>query len=73
MTTHALVLKTFPAGSPRGSWPTEEFAARLREHGRGAEVVMDLVEDSFLVVEAAPPLAPQDTSGHEVSRLGSVA
>ncbi|MFJ4336430.1 MULTISPECIES: hypothetical protein [unclassified Streptomyces] len=72
MTTHALVLKTFPAGSPRGSWPAEEFAARLREQGRGAEVVMDLAADSFLVVEASPP-APWNTSGHEAPRLEAAA
>ncbi|MEV8129013.1 hypothetical protein AB0P07_34020 [Streptomyces sp. NPDC085944] len=70
--THALVLKTFPAGSPRGSWPAEEFAARLREHGRGAEVVMDLTADAFLVVEASPR-ARSDTSGHEAPALGAVA
>lgn len=39
------VLATFPAGSPRGSWPAEEFAAR-----EGATVVMDLASDSYLVV-----------------------
>ncbi|WP_409235649.1 hypothetical protein [Streptomyces sp. PA5.6] len=47
---HAQVLGTFPAGSPRGSWPAEELAARLRSQGRAAEVVMDLATDSFLVV-----------------------
>ncbi|MEU0477293.1 hypothetical protein ACFW5S_31105 [Streptomyces olivaceus] len=70
--THALVLKTFPAGSPRGSWPAEEFAARLREHGRGVEVLMDLDADAFLVVEASS-LAPSDTSGHEAPVLRAVA
>ncbi|MEV8123809.1 hypothetical protein AB0P07_06765 [Streptomyces sp. NPDC085944] len=70
--THALVLKTFPAGSPRGSWPAEEFAARVREHGRGAEVVMDLAADAFLAVETSP-FAPSDTSGHEAPALGAVA
>ncbi|MFI7316713.1 hypothetical protein [Streptomyces venezuelae] len=47
---HAQVLGTFPAGSPRGSWPAEELAARLRSQGRAAEVVMDLATDAFLVV-----------------------
>ncbi|MFK4066297.1 hypothetical protein [Streptomyces sp. NPDC029674] len=47
---HAQVLGRFPAGSPRGSWPAEELAARLRSQGRAAEVVMDLATDAFLVV-----------------------
>lgn len=45
------VLKHFPAGGPRGSWPAEEYAAREREAGRpDAEVVMDLASDQFWVV-----------------------
>jgi hypothetical protein len=44
------VLETFPAGSPRGSWPAEEFAADRRAAGQPAEVVMDLRTDSFLVI-----------------------
>ncbi|WP_328430204.1 hypothetical protein [Streptomyces sp. NBC_00443] len=45
------VLERFPAGSPRGSWPAEEHAARLRDEGEpGATVVMDLQSDAFLVV-----------------------
>ncbi|MEU6121240.1 hypothetical protein [Streptomyces sp. NPDC047123] len=52
---HALILASFPAGSPRGSWPAEEFAARVRAQGQGAEVVMDLAADAFLVVDPAPP------------------
>ncbi|WP_338695438.1 hypothetical protein V2W30_09970 [Streptomyces sp. Q6] len=51
-----VVLQRFPAGGPRGSWPAEEFANRLRREGRRAEVVMDLATDAFLVIvrEAAP-------------------
>lgn len=47
------VLERFPAGSPRGSWPAEEFAAERRREGTAAEVVMDLPSDSYLVVAAA--------------------
>lgn len=44
------VLETFPAGSPRGSWPAEEFAAARRAEGIPTEVVMDLPTDTFLVI-----------------------
>lgn len=44
------VLEWFPAGSPRGSWPAEEFAADRRAAGQPAEVVMDLRTDQFLVI-----------------------
>ncbi|MEU6841524.1 hypothetical protein ABZ930_06570 [Streptomyces sp. NPDC046716] len=46
----AEVLRRFSAGAPRGSWPAEEYAARLRAQGRSARVVMDLETDAFLVV-----------------------
>ncbi|MFJ8199322.1 hypothetical protein [Streptomyces sp. NPDC096152] len=46
----AKVLERFPAGSPRGSWPAEEYAARRRAEGQPATVVMDLEQDAFLVV-----------------------
>jgi hypothetical protein len=46
------VIKRFPAGGPRGSWPAEEFAAQQRNAGIPAQVVMDLPSDSFLVVKA---------------------
>ncbi|MFI1166530.1 hypothetical protein ACH4UM_23740 [Streptomyces sp. NPDC020801] len=46
------VIERFPAGAPRGSWPAEEFAARLRRDGRTVDVVMDLKADAFLVIEA---------------------
>ncbi|GAA2425764.1 hypothetical protein GCM10010255_79860 [Streptomyces coeruleofuscus] len=46
----AKVLERFPAGSPRGSWPAEEYAARRRAEGEPATVVMDLESDAFLVV-----------------------
>ncbi|GHD85989.1 hypothetical protein GCM10010508_11730 [Streptomyces naganishii JCM 4654] len=49
----AKVLERFPAGSPRGSWPAEEYAARRRAEGQPATVVMDLREDAFLVVVPA--------------------
>ncbi|WP_460061294.1 hypothetical protein [Streptomyces sp. YKOK-I1] len=49
----ATVLERFPAGAPRGSWPAEEYAARLRAEGRPATVVMDLKSDAFLVVVPA--------------------
>ncbi|MDX3533776.1 hypothetical protein PV721_05230 [Streptomyces sp. MB09-01] len=44
------VLDSFPAGDPYGSWPAEEYAARCRERGQRATVVMDLDRDAFLVV-----------------------
>ncbi|MCL7429777.1 hypothetical protein [Streptomyces sp. YS415] len=44
------VLERFPAGSPRGSWPAEEYAAVQRAQGTDAQVVMDLPGDQFLVV-----------------------
>ncbi|MFE6484964.1 hypothetical protein ACFVGN_18780 [Streptomyces sp. NPDC057757] len=44
------MLKRFPAGGPRGSWPAEEFAQARRLEGQAAEVVMDLTSDAFLVV-----------------------
>ncbi|MEV0184982.1 hypothetical protein AB0I54_37740 [Streptomyces sp. NPDC050625] len=46
----AKVLKRFPAGAPRGSWPAEEYAAARRAEGECATVVMDLKSDAFLVV-----------------------
>ncbi|TXS79079.1 hypothetical protein EAO69_06355 [Streptomyces sp. me109] len=46
----AKVLERFPAGSPRGSWTAEEYAARRRTEGQPATVVMDLKSDAFLVV-----------------------
>ena len=49
----AKVLERFPAGSPRGSWPAEEYAARRRAEGEPATVVMDLKTDAFLVVVPA--------------------
>ncbi|MEW2609998.1 hypothetical protein AB0937_07245 [Streptomyces sp. NPDC047880] len=49
----AKVLERFPAGSPRGSWPAEEYAARRRAEGEPATVVMDLESDAFLVVVPA--------------------
>ncbi|MET9497519.1 hypothetical protein [Streptomyces sp. NPDC006552] len=45
-----VVLRRFPAGGPRGSWPAEEFARLRREEGQSAEVVMDLATDAFLVI-----------------------
>ncbi|MFF4138066.1 hypothetical protein ACFY1B_42830 [Streptomyces mirabilis] len=47
------VLERFPAGSPRGSWPAEEYAAAQRVQGTDAQVVMDLNSDQFLVVTNA--------------------
>ncbi|MYX22170.1 MULTISPECIES: hypothetical protein [unclassified Streptomyces] len=44
------VLKRFPAGHPRGSWPADEYAAAQRAQGTNARVVMDLTSDQFLVV-----------------------
>lgn len=49
------VLERFPAGSPRGSWPAEEYAAAQRAQGTDAQVVMDLGSDQFLVVTDATP------------------
>ncbi|GHH49946.1 hypothetical protein [Streptomyces candidus] len=51
------VLRRFPAGGPRGSWPAEEYAHARRTEGCPAEVVMDLDADAFLVVvaQAAAP------------------
>ncbi|MGA5364173.1 hypothetical protein [Streptomyces caniscabiei] len=49
------VLERFPAGSPRGSWPAEEYAAAQRAQGTNAQVVMDLGSDQFLVVTDATP------------------
>lgn len=48
------VLERFPAGSPRGSWPAEEYAADQRTQGIDAHVVMDLPADQFLVVTDTP-------------------
>lgn len=47
------VLERFPAGSPYGSWPAEQFARDRRTAGEPAEVVMDLHTDSFLVIVKA--------------------
>ncbi|GHF34505.1 hypothetical protein GCM10017776_61230 [Streptomyces griseoluteus] len=47
---NSTVLERFPAGSPRGSWPAEEYAAARRAEGEPATVVMDLNSDAFLVV-----------------------
>lgn len=47
------VLKAFPAGHPRGSWPAEEFAAKQRAKGRPVDVVQDFKADVFLVVTPA--------------------
>jgi hypothetical protein len=45
------VLKTFPAGHPRGKYPAEEYAAEKRGSGvPDAEVIMDLPSDQFQVV-----------------------
>ncbi|MFD9970746.1 hypothetical protein ACFWYA_21840 [Streptomyces sp. NPDC059011] len=49
------VVESFPAGGPRGSWPAEECAAKRREQGRCATVVMDLEGDACLVVEPPEP------------------
>ncbi|MFJ9037951.1 hypothetical protein ACIRF8_15330 [Streptomyces sp. NPDC102406] len=43
------ILRRFPAGAPRGSWPAEEFAARLRAEGQPVEVVLDFPSDDYLV------------------------
>ncbi|WP_189389064.1 hypothetical protein [Streptomyces sp. SDr-06] len=45
-----LVIESFPAGGPRGSWPAEEFARDRRKEGVKAEVVMDMDADAFLVI-----------------------
>lgn len=47
------VLERFPAGSPRGQFPAEEFAAQRRAEGQQAQVVMDIRSDAFLVVVPA--------------------
>ncbi|MEU6314491.1 hypothetical protein [Streptomyces sp. NPDC047014] len=52
------VLDSFPAGDPMGSRPAEEYAARCRERGEAATVVMDLATDSFLVVSPDAEPAP---------------
>jgi hypothetical protein len=44
------VVDRFQASHPRGSWPAEEKADRLRAQGQPATVVMDLPSDSFLVI-----------------------
>ncbi|MFI5808377.1 hypothetical protein [Streptomyces sp. NPDC051561] len=49
-TTQRTVLKRFPAGGPRGSWPADAYAAAQRDQGRDAHVLMDLDTDQFLVV-----------------------
>lgn len=48
--TARVILDSFPASHPRGSWPAEEAAQQLRLAGQPAEVVMDLKSDAFLVV-----------------------
>ncbi|MFI0236799.1 hypothetical protein [Streptomyces sp. NPDC016845] len=59
-----VVLRRFPAGGPRGSWPAEEFANLRRLEGQAAEVVMDLATDAFLViVRAAEPEAVPEPVG----------
>ncbi|MGW1949091.1 hypothetical protein ACWCRC_32810 [Streptomyces sp. NPDC001940] len=50
MAADRTILKSFPAGGPRGSWPAEEFADEQRRAGVPAEVVMDLAGDRFLVI-----------------------
>lgn len=52
-TVERTLLERFPAGSPRGSWPAEEFAAEQRRQGTPARVVMDLASDSYLVIVEA--------------------
>lgn len=47
------VLERFPAGSPRGSWPAEEFADARRAEGLTVEVVMNLATDTFDVKQVA--------------------
>ncbi|MET8474731.1 hypothetical protein ABZY90_31650 [Streptomyces sp. NPDC006422] len=53
-----VVLRRFPAGGPRGSWPAEEYANRRRQEGQPAEVVMDLATDAFLVIVREPTAEP---------------
>ncbi|MEU9233929.1 hypothetical protein [Streptomyces subrutilus] len=53
------VLNSFPAGDPYGSWPAEEYAARCRERGQQATVVMDLDRDAFLIVALDAEAPPQ--------------
>ncbi|MEV4453829.1 hypothetical protein AB0K24_52480, partial [Streptomyces mirabilis] len=53
-TTPRTVLERFPAGSPRGSWPADEFAAQQREQGQDTRVVMDVRTDQFLAVRRQP-------------------
>ncbi|NUP18389.1 MAG: hypothetical protein HOZ81_20355 [Streptomyces sp.] len=50
MSADRQILERFPAGSPRGSWPAEEFAAQRRREGMPVTVVMDMDADAFLVV-----------------------
>lgn len=45
--TAPMILESFPAGAPRGSWPAEEFAAQRRAEGLTVEVVMNLTTDTF--------------------------
>ena len=52
-----VVIGRFPAGAPRGSWPAEEYAARLTREGRPTTVVMDLATDAFLVIDDAKAVA----------------
>ncbi|MFD1277326.1 hypothetical protein [Streptomyces kaempferi] len=47
------IIERFPAGSPYGSWPAEEYAAARRAEGQSATVVMDLATDSFHVIAKA--------------------
>lgn len=47
---HRTVLARFSAGNPRGSWPAEAEAARLRRDGIPARVVLDYATDDFLVI-----------------------
>lgn len=49
-TAPTTVIKRFPAGAPRGSWPADEFAAARRLEGIPAQVVMNLDADSFDVI-----------------------
>ncbi|MFC9792810.1 hypothetical protein [Streptomyces sp. NPDC057695] len=58
------ILKSFPAGAPRGAWPAEEYAAARQREGIPATVVMDLESDCFLVVLPGQSAA---TSGAVVS------
>jgi hypothetical protein len=47
----------FSAGHPRGSWPAEEEAKRLRDAGTPAEVRQDIVRDRFIVVSPTESVA----------------